>query len=182
MSRENLETLERAVVAASLASTWEHAVQEWEVISLEEDPAGLGICVCGHPDLVKLFTIENRINGELLHPIGSVCVNHFGVEELNRDVTLLGGLLALRSALQQGKPVTLTSEYFTRAMLHDLYEQGALPPDQYNDGRSEVDYEFLLAMFNKRHKDTLSSKQRWKVTRLLKDKLFPFILNDPRLK
>lgn len=182
MPRDNFDALEQAVVQASRSNTWTTAVLEWEVVGLEEDAEGEGVCVCGHPELVKLFTIENRRNGAILHLIGSVCVNHFGREDLDRDINVLRSHLALRTAVRQGKAIDLTSEFFTRAMLEDLYEQSAFGPDQYNGGDGENDVDFLLKMFNKRDKTAITRAQRWKIRFLLRDKVVPFIEGDPRLR
>ena len=181
MPRENFDALERAVISNSQSRTWSAATLGWEVIGLDEDPNGAGVCVCGHTDLRWLFNIENRRNGSVLHPIGSVCVNHFEREDLDRDVNVLPRLLAMRAALLEGENVILTAKFFSRALLEYLEDSGAFPLDQWNTVDGHEDYWFLLEMFNKRNKDAHTKGQRWKIRILLRDKVFPFVRSDPRL-
>lgn len=178
MSTGYFKALQQVVVGSSESKTWGTAVLEWTVVDLEEDPGGQGVCVCGHPHLVQMFTIKNVHNGELLYPIGNVCVKKFRRQDLTSDVTLFSDLYKLRNAIHTGQ-VTFTSEYFSRALLEDLYSKGAFTPDQWNhDGG----YEFLLKMFNKRNKDAITAPQHWKINALLRIKVFPFVLADERLR
>ena len=39
-------------------------------------------CLCGKEHIKELNTIKNRYNGVELYPIGSRCVKHFGIEDL----------------------------------------------------------------------------------------------------
>jgi hypothetical protein len=182
MAIDSFETLVQAVVSSSTSGNWAAAVGEWEVTRLEEDPTESGICVCGQTGLVKLFTITNRLNGSELHPIGSVCVNKFEQEELDRQVDLFGDLHALRKSIQDGSEITLTSEYFSRAMLEHLYFRDVFTPDSWNGGNGVNDYEFLLKMFNKRNKENITSRQQSKIYMLLLHKVVPFVLADDRLR
>lgn len=86
-------------------------------------------------------------------------MNQFARTELNTQVATFSGLLKLREALRAGRRIELTSEVFTRAMLDYLYEEGAFTADDYNEGKVERDYEFLLKMFNKRNKDRITAGQ-----------------------
>lgn len=60
MSTHNFGALRRAVIEASLADRWAQAVEEWQVVCVEEDPHATGICVCGKTGLVYLYTILIR--------------------------------------------------------------------------------------------------------------------------
>lgn len=181
MPTASFPALVRAVVSASVSNVWDTAKAEWEVTEVEEDPSADGICVCGQMGLVSLFTIKNRGSGAELFPIGSTCVNQFGRADLNSQVTVLSDLLKLRTAIRSREAITLTSDFFSRAVLADLYEEGAFTPDQYNGGDGERDYDFLVKMFNKRNKDDITRPQRNKISVLLNKKVFPFVLNDERL-
>ncbi|MGK9149513.1 hypothetical protein KXS11_17900 [Plantibacter flavus] len=165
-----------------MSNAWATAVQEWEVIEVEEDPAGRGVCVCGQQNLVQLFTIENVNNQAVLYPIGSTCVNQFGRNDLNRQVDLLGDLLALRKTLRDGKSIELTADHFSRAMLEYFWFQDVFTPDQWNNHDGEGDYEFLLKMFNKRDKDAINRRQQAKIYMLLTQKVLPFVASDSRMK
>lgn len=182
MAGENFEALRYVVVGSSEADQWDTAVLEWRVIDLREDPAGEGVCVCGQQNLVKLFRIQNSRNGEELFPIGSHCINHFGQRDLDRDVSLLADLLTLRAALQDGVHITLTGEYFSRAMLEYFNDNDVFFADAWNGGDSEGEYLFMVKMFNKHDKDAITGPQRRKVSVLLRRKIEPFVLQDPRLQ
>ena len=182
IKKADFDTLAHEVVGSSVSKTWSAAVTEWEVVALQEDPSAHGVCVCGQTGLVKLFTIRNSLNGRELHPIGSVCVNEFGRKDLDQQVTVFSYLFALRSAVIAGERVTLTAQYFSRAVLEWFYAQGVFTPDHWNRGDGAHDYDFLLKMFNKRDKDSISRAQRRKISLLLRQKVFPFIQADDRLK
>lgn len=179
---DSLEVLQRAVIDSSSSTAWAAAVTEWEVVDLEEDPAGEGVCVCGQTNLVKLFTISNRINGSQLYPIGSVCVNKFGLADLDRQIDLFSSLHALRKAIMGGETIALTSDYFSRAMLEHFYFTGVFTADQWNGGDGENDYTFLTKMFNKRNKDSITGPQLRKIYMLLQRKVMPAVLADTRLR
>jgi len=182
MPAENFDELVRRVLDASESDVWGIAVGEWAVSQLEEDPLGCGVCVCGHTGLVKLFTITNQRNRALLYPIGSVCVNQFGREELDQQVKVYDELLRLRKAILDGSRIRLTSDLFSRALLVWLFNEGSFPPDEYNNFDGERDLEFLLKMFNKRNKDALTRPQQKKITAILLAKVMPFVRNYENLK
>lgn len=179
MVTHNFETLRRAVIAASVANGWAQAVVEWQVVGVEKDPSGSGVCVCGKTELVYLYTIHNRDTGLELFPIGSSCVNLFEVEELTVTVGVLRGLFELRAAFMAGKDVTLTVDFFSRATLADLWQSGAFPPNKYNRYNGDNDYKFLLDLFNQRHEFT--EREERKVWVLLNRTIKTFVINDERL-
>lgn len=182
MTTGSFDALVSAVIASSVSNTWSTAVGEWEVVQLEEDPSGHGVCACGQNNLVKLFTIQNAKNGSTLYPIGSTCVNQFGRVDLDRQIDLLSGLLTLRAAARERRQITLTSDYFSRAMLEYFFLQGVFTSDQWNFGDGEGDYDFLLKMFNKRNKEDISRAQNAKIYMLLTRKVLPFVESDLRLQ
>ena len=179
MSTHNFETLRGAVISASLSDNWANAVQEWQVVGVEEDPRATGICVCGKTGLAYLYTIHNQQNQQTLFPIGSSCINLFEVKELSASVTVLHRLLELRAAFIAQKRVDLTSEYFSRAVLAYLWQNGAFPPNEYNRSNGDNDYKFLLDLFNQQHEFT--QKEERKVWVLLNRTIKNFVMNDERL-
>jgi hypothetical protein len=179
MATESFHTLVRAVIDASASKEWDSAVLEWDVTELEEDLTASGECVCGQTELVKLFTIRNKRNGAELYPIGSECVKKFGRSDLTRQTTLFSDLLKLRSAIQDGQPVRLDSEYFSRAILEYLDDKGAFTPDEWD---SDGGYSFMLKMFNKRIQANITKAQRWKISAIMKQKIIPFVVADESLK
>jgi len=179
MTSHNFEALRAAVLAASRAKRWSQAVQEWHVIGVEEDPQSEGVCVCGKTGLTYLFTIRNHLNQRALFPIGSSCVNLFGVEELDLSVNVIRRLFDLKSAFAEGQSVELTKDFFSRAVLADLWQNGAFPPNDYNRFNGDNDYKFMLDMFNQRH-DFTENEAR-KVWVLINRTIKPFVLRDQRL-
>lgn len=181
MTSANFAALRSTVIAESTAGTWDQALHEWELADLDRDPQGRGICVCGQTGLVDLYTIANRNNGHTLFPIGSSCIHIFGREDLDRNASVLSGLLRLRSAYATGERIELTGKYFSRAILEHLHDAGVFIPNQWNGGNGRRDYEFLLRMFNKRDKDAITRPQRAKILALLRDTVLPFVRADERL-
>ncbi|MFI8633580.1 hypothetical protein ACIGEP_13385 [Microbacterium sp. NPDC077663] len=179
---DSFEVLTSKLMAVSVSTDLASAISEWEVVALEEDPSRDNFCVCGQPELAKLFTIRNSRNGEVMYPIGSECVKKFGSKDLDAQVNLYADLLKLRIAVQKVATIEMTSEFFSRAVLEYLYEEGAFTPDQYNGQDGEMDLIFLLKMFNMRYKDRITGPQRRKIRMLMSNKMEPFILNDRRLK
>ncbi|MGN7222914.1 hypothetical protein ACTHQN_08625 [Curtobacterium flaccumfaciens] len=179
MASHNFQSLRAAVIAGSRADTWAAAVEEWEVAGLEEDPTSTGICVCGNTGLRYLYTIRNPGTGHELAPIGSVCVEYFEVPELTESVSALRRLFNLRAAYVDMRPVALTTDYFSRALLADLWENGAFPDNGYNRNNGENDYRFLLDWFNS-HSEP-SAKERRKIWVLVNRTIPRFVLTDKRL-
>lgn len=175
MTTASFKALVQAVLGSSESNTWDTAVLEWQVVDLEEDPAGQGECVCGQPNLVQMFTIKNLRNGESLYPIGNVCVRKFGRQDLDQEVDIFSRMHSLRKAVDTGE-AEFTSTYFSRALLEHLHSAGAFTPDEWNHHDGEEDYSFLLDMFNKRNKDAITTKQQRKINVLLNKKVFPFVL------
>lgn len=179
MTTHNFKKLRSAVIEASQSDNWERAVQEWQVISVEEDPRGTGTCVCGKNPLVYLYIIHNWRTKQTLVPIGSKCVNLFGVEELDLSVDVLHRLLKLRTAYATNRSIALTGDYFSRNVLADLLHNGAFPPNGFNRQSGDNDYKFLLDLFNQRQEITPNEGR--KVWVLLNRTIRNFVLNDERL-
>lgn len=177
MTTSNFEDLRNAVIGASRHQSWSDAVDEWEVVGLEEDPNGSGICICGQLGLVKLFTIRNNESRIELYPIGSSCISHFDRSDLNQDVATLTALAKLRSSVQRHEEITLTGDYFSRTLLEYFYDQGVFPDNHWNNNDGWNDYEFLLSMFNKHHRDEITKKQQRKIYVLLA-KVLLFVMSD----
>jgi hypothetical protein len=181
MVANSFETLKKVIEDSSVAADFYRAVDEWTVTAVEEDPIGQGECVCGQQHLVYMYTIGNQKNGRKLEFIGSKCVQHFQNSGLNLQVTVFRGLFELRKKILAGDRITLTSEYFSRGILQWLYEEGAFPANEHNDGDPHRDYTFLLDMFNKRNKDDVSPARRRKINGMLYYTVNPFVRDHPAL-
>lgn len=81
--------LRRVVIEASEANEWWKAKEEWEVVDMEEDRGGEGTCECGKTGLVYLYTIQNFINNNVLHPIGSSCIHQFNNDKMTEQMKIL---------------------------------------------------------------------------------------------
>lgn len=180
MSTLHFGQLRRAVLEASHANDWTDAVHEWQIAGLEEEDEADGICVCGKTGLAYLYTIYNPTTDQELFPIGSECINHFGVRELRSESTIIRSLFKLKAAFLAGESVILKGGLFSRALLTDLYENGAFPPNEHNSGNGEKDYHFMLDMFNQRKDPTRN--QGKKIWFLINHSIRSFILQDERLK
>jgi hypothetical protein len=58
------------------------AALEWSIVG--HDVAPDETCVCGKKHISLLFTIQNRLNGNELSPIGSKCIHKFGRADLDQ--------------------------------------------------------------------------------------------------
>lgn len=175
MTAHSFENLKRVVESQSAAAHFSCAVLEWDVVELEENPQQDGECVCGQQNLKLMFTIHNRVNGAKIYPIGSQCVNHFERKDLNEQVSVLSSALKLRKSFLNGENVTVTAQYFTKAVLGWLQDEGAFGPDQYNGDDPQGDHSFLIKMFNKCDISAISRAQNRKVHMLLTRKVKPFV-------
>ena len=63
------------IINKSRASTWEDAVNEWDIIDCYEDNSLTSSCICGKEHIKYCYTIMNRFNNTKLFPIGSHCIN-----------------------------------------------------------------------------------------------------------
>lgn len=99
----------------------------------------------------------------------------FGRTDLNRQVTLYSDLFRLRAAVLNNTRITLTSDYFSRAMIEHLNDEGAFTPDRWG---ADYGYAFILDIFSKRKKDEITGPQCAKIAVLLNQKVIPFVLAD----
>lgn len=176
MENVSVKRLIDTVISNSVSNTWKDAVTEWEIIDCEEDNTYSGECICGKENLKYLYTIENTINGNQLYPIGSTCINKFNRSDLNREVTLRESMFKLLHAVDSNQYLDLSTELFSRKLLKWLYEIGAFETS-YEKTDAETDYNFMLKMFNKRDKSSITDKQRGKIAAVLLNSIKPFLEN-----
>ncbi|MGB7606102.1 MAG: hypothetical protein WBL93_11590 [Lutisporaceae bacterium] len=177
--RENL--IER-VLEASENQYWDSAVLEWEIVDCDEDDTLSASCICGKEELRYLFTIQNAKNGNTLYPIGSSCIKKFEREDLNEKASIQEKLFKLYHAIIQFNYITLSAESFSRKLLKYLFENGVFKATKFNDFNPEVDYEFMLKMFNKRDKDTITTKQQRKINAIIMTSIRPYLVEQLREK
>lgn len=163
------------IVDASLSDKWEEAVLEWDIIDCEEDKKAETQCMCGHEGIRYLFHIRNRFTGREFDPIGSECIKKFGRKDLSSEVDVQERLFRLYEAMTTDVRITLDSTYFSRKLLMYLLDDDAFRPTQYNGNDGANDYQFLLDMFNRRDKDSISSAQERKINAILAFSIRPYL-------
>lgn len=160
----------KIILGASTSSIWEDAVEEWHIAGCHDNHDCSETCLCGHEGIRYEYTIENKINGNLLSPIGSHCILRFGNDELKNEVKVWDEAIKLLEALRSKGPDSLkdlNSKYFSRRLFAFLYEKGAFPDNQYNGFNGADDRDFMIKMFNKRGEPT--EKQKLKIYMILKN-------------
>ena len=125
MSSIYYNNLLKVVLDNSYSKNWVEAVTEWEVIDCEEDEEVQSAGICGKENIKYLFTIQNRITGKSLFPIGSSCIRKFEQSNLNYTIGIYEGMHNLYSSIRENIRIELNSQFFTRAILKYLFEDGA---------------------------------------------------------
>lgn len=165
----------KVVIENSERDNWQQAVLEWIVDDCEEDDTLESSCICSKENLSYLFTICNVLNGRVLYPIGSSCIRKFERSDLSDEVTVREQLFKLLHAIDDDEFISLTSDLFSRKLLRYLYEEGAFQANEYNGNDVEVNYLFLLKMFNKQDKDAISSAQKKKISAVILGSIKSFL-------
>lgn len=169
------KNLIQRVIDESEALNWESAVLEWGGFDCEEDETLLSSCICGKEELRYLFTIRNTKNGNILYPIGSSCIKKFERSDLNEDVSIKEQLFRLLHAIENNEFITLSGDLFSRKLLGYLLHEGAFQANSYNGYEPEADYDFLLKMFNKRDKSSITTAQKRKISAIIMSSIRPFL-------
>jgi hypothetical protein len=166
------------VIDSSESQYWSNAVLEWEITNCDEDDELQSSCICGKENLRYLFTIQNSKNGNSLYPIGSSCIKKFEREDLNEIALIQEKLFMLFHAIESQRFITLSTDYFSRKLLKYLYEKDVFSANEYNDFTAENDYEFLVEMFNKRDKSSITSKQQRKINAIIITSIRPYLVEQ----
>lgn len=163
------------VMENSEADNWDDAVAEWRITDWCEDESQAHECICGKENIKYLYEIENIINGKILYPIGSSCIRKFKRQDMNDEVSIHEQSFKLLHAVEENRYLSLSTDFFSRKLLLWLYNEGAFSDNEYNNFNGENDYEFLLKMFNKRDKDSITDKQDKKIKAILLNSIKPFL-------
>ncbi len=155
--------LKKIVINNSESDNFEIAKLEWEVIDVKESE-DIEFCICNH-EIKYMYKIQNKINHNILFPIGSECIKHFNNQKLEEQASIYKQFLKLKNTVKNNEIIYLKNGLFSRKLLRFLYELGIFEPNKYNDYFPENDYLFLLKMFNKRK---MTQKQENKVNVLMK--------------
>ena len=174
MPSRYVSNLIKRVIDLSESDNWETAVTEWEIADCEEDDSLRESCICGKEHLYYLFTIENTLNGNKLFPIGSSCIKKFGRFDLDEEASVREQMFKLFHAVENNQFISLSPDFFSRKLLRKLYEEGAFD-SYYNDYDGFCDYDFMLQMFNKRNKSSITPKQQSKIRAIIVASIRPFL-------
>ena len=93
---------------------------------------------------------------------------------MNKKTVLWEGEFKLLHAVEKNEYLSLSPELFSRKLLKQLYEEGAFNCE-YNNFEGRKDYEFMVKMFNKKNKDSISLKQDKKIKAILLNSIKPFL-------
>jgi len=121
-----------------------------------------------------LYTIRNKFNNKTLYPIGSSCIKKFGREDLSSIAGIQKDMFGLLHAIDEGRFISLTSDLFTRKLLNELFEEGAFD-SKFNGFNGEEDYVFMLKMFNKRDKSSITYNQDKKIKAIIINSIKPYL-------
>lgn len=178
------DNLIKNVIDNSTGKTWNDAVKEWEIYDCEEDESACSSCICGKESIRYLYTIKNIVNSNLLYPIGSSCIKKFERDDFKEEISVRESMFKLLHAIKENEYISLTSDLFSRKVLKALLEQGAFKASQYNGFDGENDYQFLLDMFNKRNKDSITGAQHRKIRAILVSSIKPYLIGvlDDKIK
>lgn len=178
MSSSYQTNLINTVISLSESNIWKDAVQEWVIEDCEEDISLQSSCICGKHELRYLFTIRNSINKNILYPIGSSCIKKFERNELSEEASIREKLFKLYHAIVNHSFITLSNEFFSRKLLKYLYSEGVFKANKYNDNNPEKDYQFMLDMFNKKNKDSITPNQQSKINALIINSIRPYLVEQ----
>jgi len=172
---ENLyhTNLIKKVINLSNANNWEAAVTEWNIVDFEEDQYKHSSCICGKENLRYLYTIKNIKTNNILYPIGSSCIKKFNRADLNEKTSITEKLFKLYHAIEDSSYIEFNSNNFSRNVLEYLFKQGAFKPSKFNNFNGEIDYKFMVKMFNKRNPQ--SPKEMKKINAIIVNSIKPYL-------
>ena len=173
MAADSFETLKKVIEDNSVAEHFHDAVHEWAVVAVEEHPENEGECLCLQQNLLYMYTIYNSEKQETLSYVGSQCVHPLKRQDLDVQVSVFSQLLDLKRAMEDHEKISVTSGYFSRALLDWLFAEGAFN-NARNGYNGEEDYAFFLKMFNKLKKEDISDAQGTKIWAILNFQVQPF--------
>lgn len=174
MKNKFVENLIFKIIENSYSKTWKEAVKEWKIVDLEIiDKDSYTECICGKENIKYLYSIKNYNNGNIIYPIGSSCIKKFNRRDLNEEIDINMKMGELLIAYKNNQFIELNSKYFSKKLLLYLFENNVFESNIYNSFNPELDYKFLLKMFNKRNKPTENEEK--KIRALIVKSIIPFL-------
>lgn len=179
MSKYTDNLINPIINASKDKSSWEKAVEEWEIVSCAIDYSNRSTCICGKENIRYLYTIRNKHTGICFYPIGSSCISKFGRKDLIKQANNLKTLIDLRHLIEEGTKIELNAKYFTAKFILYLHENKVFNPNKYNNYNADSDCAFALKMFRKRN--TLSNKQKYRLDKILQYSIIPYIMSNQNI-
>lgn len=170
------ENLIQKVLDSSESQYWNDAVLEWEIADCDEDDELSSSCICGKENLRYLFTILNLKNRNTLYPIGSSCIKKFDRDDLNEKASIQEKLFKLFHAIEDRSYISLSTEFFSRKLLKYLFDEGVFKANEHNNFDPVTDYGFMLKMYNKRNKNSITPKQQKKINAIIMNSVRPYLV------
>ena len=91
-------------------------------------------------------------------------------------------MFKLLHAVEQNAYLELSPDLFSRKLLRALYKRGAFVPSKFNNYDGANDYEFMLKMFNKRDKSSITPFQEKKIKAILLNSIKPYLQKELKNK
>ena len=167
----DIKLLMRKVIENSVSDNWHSAVNEWDIVSMEEDEEANSECLCENTGLRYLYEIQNNENGNILFPIGSTCIKKFQRADLNEELKNREMMFKLVNAVKNHIRIELKSEYFSRKFLKYLYDNDVFQANEYNRNSSYNEYIFILNMFNERE---ITQRYAKRVIAIIMNSILPY--------
>lgn len=103
------------VIDLSVTKEWDTAKTEWIPRKIESVRGVDYTCECGKKHIVRLFSITNMHNNNVMKPIGSSCIRRFGTTTMLAAVRLSKrGLYKMQSGEHAGKTLEWLCENYPR--------------------------------------------------------------------
>ena len=90
------------------------------------------------------------------------------------EATIREKMFKLYHAVQSNQFISLSPDFFSRKLLRWLYEDGAFDC-AYNNHDGYDDYQFILQMFNKRDKSSITPGQQKKIRAIIGFSIKPYL-------
>ena len=156
---------QRCLIAASVADTYEKAIQEWEVIDLEYHPDKDLISFSNRVRSHTGCTIRNLNTKILLGSFSQSGLRKLGNKDFRKQAALIDRLLKFKQDFDRGQRIALNREYFSPYGLKLALEQKFLTQDEY---------EKASRLFHKNVSRWTDAEHRLHFE-LLQDHIIPFI-------
>ena len=74
--------LHAVIIENSESKVFLEAREEWDITNAYQSSDLSGYCICGKEHIALQYEIRNRLNDNIIHPIGSKCIGNFGLSRL----------------------------------------------------------------------------------------------------